>query len=52
MIGRIGEVRSGGFVYVEGALWKAESTEPLEIGSKVEVIAVEKLLLKVKKLNH
>jgi membrane-bound serine protease (ClpP class) len=52
MIGRIGEVRSGGFVYVEGALWKAESTEPLEIGSKVEVIAVDKLLLKVKKLNH
>lgn len=51
MIGRIGEVRSGGFVFVEGALWKAESDEPLEIGSKVEIIGAQNLLLKVKKLN-
>ena len=51
MVGRIGEVRSGGFVYVEGALWKAESDETLEIGSKVEITSAENLLLKVKKLN-
>ena len=51
MIGRIGEARDGGFVYIEGALWKAESGEPLDVGSKVEVVSVDKLLLKVKKLN-
>jgi len=51
MIGRIGEVRSGGFVFVEGALWKAESDEPLEAGSKVEIIGANNLLIKVKKLN-
>jgi membrane-bound serine protease (ClpP class) len=51
MIGRVGEVRSGGFVFVEGALWKAESDEPIEIGSKVEVTSANNLLLKVKKLN-
>ncbi|MGH8015631.1 MAG: NfeD family protein, partial [Candidatus Zixiibacteriota bacterium] len=51
MVGRIGEMRSGGFVFVEGALWKAESDEPLEAGSKVEVVAVSDLLLKVRKRN-
>ncbi len=51
MIGRVGEVRNGGFIFVEGALWKAESEEPLEAGSKVEIIAANNLLLKVKKLN-
>ena len=51
MIGRVGEVRTGGFVFVEGALWKAESDEPIEIGSKVEVTSANNLLLKVKKLN-
>jgi membrane-bound serine protease (ClpP class) len=49
MVGKIGEVRSGGFVYVEGALWKAESDEPLEIGNKVQIVSVDNLLLKVKK---
>ena len=29
MIGRVGEVRSGGFVYVEGALWKASVRCPV-----------------------
>ena len=51
MIGRIGEVRNGGFVFVEGALWKAESDELLEVGSKVEIIGANNLLLKVRKLN-
>ncbi len=51
MIGRIGEVRNGGFVFIEGALWKAESGEALETGRKVEVVSVDKLLLKVKKLD-
>ncbi|HEX2897774.1 MAG TPA: nodulation protein NfeD [candidate division Zixibacteria bacterium] len=51
MIGRIGEVRSGGFIYVEGALWKAQSDEPLDIGSKVEIVGADNLLLKVKKLK-
>ena len=51
MLGKIGQVRSGGFVYVEGALWKSESDEPLEVGAKVEVVEVNNLLLKVRKHN-
>lgn len=49
MIGKIAEVRKQGFVYVDGALWKMESDEELEPGTKVEVIGVDKLMLKVKK---
>ncbi len=29
LIGRVAEVRAGGFVFVEGALWKYAATEPL-----------------------
>ncbi|MDD5425521.1 MAG: nodulation protein NfeD [candidate division Zixibacteria bacterium] len=51
LVGKIAEVRKGGFVYVDGALWKAESSEELTEGSKVTVIAVNKLKLKVKNIN-
>ncbi len=50
-IGKIGEVRPHGFVFVEGALWKAVSDEELEVGSKVEVVGLDNLTLKVKKVN-
>lgn len=48
MIGKIAEVRKGGLVYVDGALWKAEGVEMLDVGAKVEIIGVDSLTLKVK----
>ena len=51
MIGKTAEVRKQGFVYVDGALWKAKSQtdEQLEPGDTVEIVAVDKLTLIVKK---
>lgn len=51
LIGKHGEVHPDQFVYTEGALWRYESDQPLAIGDKVEVIEVEQLTLKVRKLN-
>jgi len=51
MAGKIAEVRTANMVYVDGALWKAECDEELTKGEKVEIVSVNKLLLKVKKLN-
>ncbi len=51
IVGKIAEVRPGGFVYVDGALWKAEADHELEVGSKVEVLSIDKLTLKVRKRN-
>ncbi len=51
MAGKIAEVRKNGLVYVDGALWKAESDDTLEKGDKVEIISLDKLILKVKKFN-
>ncbi|RME29304.1 MAG: nodulation protein NfeD, partial [Candidatus Zixiibacteriota bacterium] len=51
MVGKTAEARGDGFVFVEGALWKAECEEPLLPGEKVVVTAVDGLTLKVKKQN-
>lgn len=51
MIGKIAEVRKQGFVYVDGALWKMAGDEDFEPGAKVEVVGVDKLILKVKRHN-
>ena len=51
MPGKIAEVRSKGMVYVDGALWKAECDEELAQGGTVEIVSVDKLLLKVRKIN-
>ncbi|PWB68330.1 serine protease [candidate division GN15 bacterium] len=50
LIGKKGVVHQDGFVYVDGALWKMISDEPLEIGAHVEITGVDHLTLKVKKL--
>lgn len=39
---------SGGSVFIEGEIWKAVSSTPVEIGQPVEVIGIEGLTLKVK----
>ena len=51
LVGKIAEVRPNGFVYVDGALWRAVSDEELSVGSKVEIVSIDKLTLKVKKKN-
>jgi membrane-bound serine protease (ClpP class) len=51
MVGKIAEVRSNGFVYVDGALWKAVSDEELEVGTNVKIVSVDKLTLKVKRMD-
>ena len=51
MIGKDAEVRKQGFVYVDGALWKAKTTDggELIVGGTVEIVGVDKLTLIVKK---
>jgi len=51
MIGKTAEVRKQGFVYVDGALWKAKTTDgaELESGGSVEIVGVDKLTLIVRK---
>lgn len=54
LIGKTAKVRKPDFVYVSGALWKAESRDgtPLEVGEKVEIVGVDDLTLKVRKLAN
>jgi membrane-bound serine protease (ClpP class) len=51
MIGRRGVIHPDHYVYVSGALWKALCDEPLSVGDKVEIVSVDQLTLKVKKIN-
>lgn len=48
LVGAKGEIRQLGMVYVDGALWKVESDETLEVGDMVEITAVEGIRLRVK----
>ncbi len=54
IIGEIGTVVTKlapeGRVAIHGEFWKAESDQPIDAGEKVEVIGVNNLILKVKKL--
>ncbi|HEX9097201.1 MAG TPA: nodulation protein NfeD [Candidatus Dormibacteraeota bacterium] len=57
MIGNVGSVRErldpSGMVFVNGALWQATSTSgPLPIGTRVSVVAVDGLHLKVEALQN
>ena len=51
LVGKTTEVRKDHFVYVDGALWKIESDDILEVGNKVEILGVNNLKLIVRKLN-
>ncbi|MEA2030845.1 MAG: nodulation protein NfeD [candidate division Zixibacteria bacterium] len=51
MIGKTAEVRTNGMVYVDGALWKVTTFEKLNEGDKVKIIGMDKLTLKVKKIE-
>jgi membrane-bound serine protease (ClpP class) len=41
VVGAVGEVRRGGYVFVHGELWRARSDEPLHEGDRVEVERVD-----------
>ena len=49
IVGAVGEVREGGYVYVNGELWRARSADgsPLSPGERVSVEQVEGLTLTV-----
>ena len=51
MIGKDAEVRNEDLVYVDGALWKAKTTDggELIVGGVVKIVSVDKLTLIVKK---
>ena len=49
MIGKIATVKRNGLVYVDGALWKMKSAETFAEGDEVEVVAVDKMVLKVRR---
>ena len=48
MIGKIAKVKTSDLVYVDGALWQAVGEQPLVPGTKVQIVAVDGLTLKVK----
>lgn len=56
MIGKVGiaqtdiEADKGGYILLEGELWKAVSEEKIEKGQRVEVVETHGLILKVKKI--
>lgn len=54
IVGEIGTVVTSlspeGKVAIHGEFWKAESDQPIDVGEKVQVIGVNNLVLKVKKI--
>jgi membrane-bound serine protease (ClpP class) len=50
LVGKEAKVRKDNFVFLNGALWKAESDEELAEGDKVKVLEVRDLTLKVRRI--
>ena len=51
LVGKTGHIRDDGMVYIEGALWKIECDQPVAKNDPVEVLSVDGLTLKVKKIT-
>ncbi|MFC1557596.1 nodulation protein NfeD [candidate division KSB1 bacterium] len=55
LIGQIATVKTDiapeGQVFLHGEIWKAESTETIKAGDKVEILSVGNLIVKVKKIS-
>lgn len=55
LVSLVGEVKESlnpeGKVFVNGELWNAVADEHIDVGERVEVVSVENLKLKVKKIN-
>jgi membrane-bound ClpP family serine protease len=41
----------GGLVFVQGAIWSADASEVVEVGEQVEVVGIDGLRLKVRKVK-
>jgi membrane-bound serine protease (ClpP class) len=56
LIGEVGEVRSRlaprGKVWLHGEYWNAESDEEIEVGQKVQVVGVDRMVLHVRKVGE
>lgn len=54
MVGKIGvaktDIEKEGYIFIDGELWKAVADERIEKGQKVEIVEVDGLTLKVKKV--
>jgi membrane-bound serine protease (ClpP class) len=50
IIGERGEYKGDGLAQVRGELWKVENGNELSLGDRVEVISLDRLLIKVKRL--
>lgn len=55
LVGLVGEVthelNPEGRVFVSGELWNAVADEPIRVGERVEIVSVESLKLKVKRID-
>jgi membrane-bound serine protease (ClpP class) len=51
IVGMEGVVRGGGQVFVRGELWRARAAEPLELGDRVAVDALDGLTLEVHRIG-
>lgn len=56
LIGEVGEVRNRlaprGKVWLHGEYWNAESDEEIEVGQKVQVVGVDRMVLHVRKVGE
>jgi membrane-bound serine protease (ClpP class) len=55
LLGTVGVARTrlapGGLVFVQGAIWSADASEVVEVGEQVEVVGIDGLRLKVRKVK-
>jgi membrane-bound serine protease (ClpP class) len=51
IVGMEGVMRGGGRVFVRGELWRADAAEPLEVGDRVAVDALDGLTLRVHRIT-
>ncbi len=51
LVGAEADVRGGGYVFVQGELWRAHGAEHLERGDRVRILAVDGLTLVVERLD-
>lgn len=51
LTGERGKFQGGGLVLIHGELWHVENDDKLKAGDLVEVVAVDRLVLKVRKIQ-
>jgi membrane-bound serine protease (ClpP class) len=51
LLGEAGIYKGDGKVFIHGELWKVESHDQLNVGDKIVVEGVERMLLRVRKID-